>query len=226
MPIEPPPTSWALPPAEAAGDDDIVAAGGDLSPGMLLAAYRSGIFPMPVEDHDAMLWWSPACRGILDLDDLVVSRSLRQSCRKLEVTVDRDFAAVIHACADPGREGGWIDAQITDAYLGLHRLGWAHSVEAWDAAGNLAGGLYGLAIGGLFAGESMFHTAPDASKVALMGLVELLSADRLGERLLDVQWATPHLESLGCVEVPRRRYLTMLERALALPLPVAFDDRS
>lgn len=189
---------------------------------MLLAAYRSGIFPMPVEGHDAMLWWSPAWRGILPLDELVVSRSLRRSCRLFEITVDRAFGEVIDACADPKREGGWIDEQIIDAYLELHRLGWAHSVEAWDRAGELAGGLYGLAIGGLFAGESMFHRQRDASKVALVALVDLLRDAGPTDRLLDVQWRTDHLASLGVVEVSRSTYLAKLERALRRPLPDAF----
>jgi leucyl/phenylalanyl-tRNA---protein transferase len=222
VPIEPPPSSWVLPPAEVAGDDDVVAAGGDLTPGMLLAAYRSGIFPMPVEGHDAMLWWSPAWRGILPLDELVVSRSLRRACRHYDVTVDRAFEQVIGACADPGREGGWIDDRIIEAYCELHRLGWAHSVETWDGEGGLAGGLYGLAIGGLFAGESMFHRRRDASKVALVALVDLLRTAGPTDRLLDVQWRTEHLATLGVVEVSRRTYLAKLERALRRPLPDAF----
>jgi len=222
VPVEPPPTSWALPPAESAGDDDIVASGGDLSPGMVLSAYRSGIFPMPVTDHDAMLWWSPAWRGILPLDELVVTRSLRQSCRRYDVTVDRAFAEVIRSCADPCREGGWIDERITDAYLHLHHLGWAHSVETWDRSGNLAGGLYGLAVGGLFAGESMFHRQRDASKVALVALVDILRAAGPTDRLLDVQWRTDHLASLGVVEVSRQTYLAKLQAALRRPLPDAF----
>ena len=222
MPIEPPPTAWALPPADAAADDDVVAVGGDLSPGMLLAAYRAGIFPMPVGDHTGMLWWSPAWRGILPLDELVVSRSLRQSRRRLVVTVDRAFAEVIDACADPNREGAWIDRQMIAGYLELHRLGWAHSLESWDAAGNLAGGLYGLAIGGLFAGESMFHWQRDASKVALAALVDLLREAGPTDRLLDVQWRTDHLAGLGAVEVSRGTYLDKLKRALQRPLPDVF----
>jgi leucyl/phenylalanyl-tRNA--protein transferase len=136
------------------------------------------------------------------------------------VRIDTAFDAVIDACADPGRQHGWIDDRITEAYQRLHRLGWAHSVEAWTPEGELAGGLYGVAIGGLFAGESMFHRRTDASKVALVHLVELLAAG--GSTLLDVQWTTDHLRSLGAVDVPRAEYLERLEAALALPLPDAF----
>jgi leucyl/phenylalanyl-tRNA--protein transferase len=131
--------------------------------------------------------------------------------------VDSAFDEVIAGCAAPDRPGAWIDARMLDAYRRLHRLGWAHSVEAWRD-GVLAGGLYGISIGGLFAGESMFHRERDASKVALMWLVELLRAGDV-ERLLDVQWCTPHLASLGAVEISRDAYLVRLERALALPAP-------
>ncbi|HLF41623.1 MAG TPA: leucyl/phenylalanyl-tRNA--protein transferase, partial [Acidimicrobiia bacterium] len=173
--------------------EDLLAVGGDLEPGTLLDAYRHGAFPMPVQG--LLGWWSPDPRGILPLDGLRVTRSLEKSCRRFELRVDTAFDAVIEACADPRREGGWISDDIRAAYRRLHRLGWAHSVEAWDAEGYLAGGLYGVAIGGLFAGESMFHRARDASKVALVGLVEMLLADGHPDRLLDVQWATDHLVS-------------------------------
>jgi leucyl/phenylalanyl-tRNA--protein transferase len=128
---------------------------------------------------------------------------------------------VIAACADPRRDSGWIDKDVIEAYTRLHELGWAHSVEAWQD-GELVGGLYGIATGGLFAGESMFHRARDASKVALVGLVDLLRDDHADRRVLDVQWSTPHLASLGVVEVARPTYLRMLRRALPLPLPAAF----
>ena len=172
VPIEPPPSPWVLlPPDQDIGD--LVAVGADLAPGTLLAAYRTGLFPMP--DPDVGLgWWSPVRRGVLRLGDLRVTRSLRQSARRFEVRVDTAFAEVIAGCADPSRPQGWIDDDIAAAYLELHRLGWAHSVECWEAD-VLVGGLYGVAIGGLFAGESMFHRQRDASKVALMGLVSLLS---------------------------------------------------
>jgi leucyl/phenylalanyl-tRNA--protein transferase len=146
-----------------------------------------------------------------------VSRSLRRSQRRFEVTVDRDFVGVVRGCADRARSGRWITDTIEAAYTELHRLGWAHSVEVWDDEG-LAGGLYGVAIGGLFAGESMFHRATDASKVALVALVDVLD-DGDPRRLLDVQWVTPHLASLGARGVPRQTYLLLLSAALSLPAP-------
>ena len=221
MPIEPPPTGWDFPDSLHHIDDDVVGMGADLEPATLLAAYRRGIFPMPGDTGMPMLWWSPDPRGVLPLDGLRVSRSLRASVRRLEVRVDTAFDEVIRACADPGRDSGWIDERIIAAYCELHRLGWAHSVETWHG-GRLVGGLYGLAIGGLFAGESMFHRVTDASKVALVGLVDLLRDEHADRRLLDVQWATPHLSSLGVVEVRRSTYLELLGRALEVPLPRAF----
>ncbi|MFN8104630.1 MAG: leucyl/phenylalanyl-tRNA--protein transferase [Acidimicrobiia bacterium] len=229
MPVEPPPSRWDLPPAESAGDDDVVGAGADLEPGTLLDAYRHGIFPMPLQPG-VLGWWSPARRGILHPGRLHVSASLRRSCAAYEIRVDTAFGAVVSACADPGRPGGWIDTSIQAAYLRLHELGWAHSVEAWTrvgdgGAGTLAGGLYGVAIGGLFAGESMFHRRRDASKVALCGLVELVD-DGVPGRVIDCQWQTPHLASLGCVEVARSEYLGILATALDLPLPPVFTDHA
>jgi len=227
VPREPEPTRWVFAdlrdPQADAMLDDLVAMGADLEPGTLLAAYRRGLFPMPGEaTGDPMLWFSPVDRGVLPLDGLVVSRSLRRATRDFEIRVDTAFEEVVEGCADPRRPQGWIDPRIKEAYAALHRLGWAHSVEAWRD-GRLAGGLYGVAIGGLFAGESMFHRERDASKVALVGLVELLrEAGEVGDRLLDVQWQTPHLASLGVVEIPRATYLDRLERALTLALPPAF----
>lgn len=224
MPVEPPPTYWDFDdPRLRTHDDDVVGAGADLEPGTLLAAYRSGQFPMPDDDH--LLWFSPLRRGVLPLDGVRVSRSLRRARRDFEIRVDTAFAEVVAGCADPSRSGAWIDDRIAEAYGCLHDLGWAHSVEAWQGD-ELVGGLYGVAIGGLFAGESMFHRVRDASKVALVGLVELLAADAAelpAPRLLDVQWQTPHLASLGVVEVYRAEYLARLERALELPLPAPFD---
>jgi leucyl/phenylalanyl-tRNA--protein transferase len=144
-----------------------------------------------------------------------VSRSLRRSCADFEVRVDTSFEAVIDACADPGREGRWITPAVREAYVALHELGWVHSVEAWANDGTLAGGLYGVAVGGLFAGESMFHRRRDASKVALVALVDLLRTE--GASLLDVQWVTSHLASLGAVEVPRARYLDLVAEAVGRP---------
>ena len=219
MPIEPPPSRWRLPDPRLAGDDDLVGVGADLEPGTILAAYRTGLFPMPLGRR--LGWWSPEPRGILPLDGLSVSRSLRKSCRRYEARVDTAFEKVIAACADPARPHGWIDRRIVRAYVRLHELGWAHSVEAWSEDGELAGGLYGIAIGGLFAGESMFHRRTDASKVALVHLVDRIRAG--GATLLDVQWRTPHLASLGVVDVSRARYLELLEDAVVRPLPEVFS---
>jgi len=218
MPVEPPPTRWRFPPVDVADEHGIVAVGGDLDPGTLLAAYRQGLFPMPAGRDGPMAWWSPDPRGVLPLAAFEPSGSLRRSMQRYDVRVDTAFEDVVDACADHRRPGGWITAEIRTAYLALHRLGWAHSVEAWDGDG-LAGGLYGVAIGGLFAGESMFFRRTDASKVALASLVDLLWADRDERRLLDVQWATAHLTSLGVIEVARSRYLDRLRRALDLELP-------
>ena len=179
VPVEPPPTVWEFPPpSRFHPDDDLVATGADLEPGTLLEAYRRGLFPMPVGGRRApMAWFSPVRRGVLRPGGLAVSRSLRRSARRFEIRVDTACAEVIDACADPRRPSGWIDDQIRTAYLRLHSLGWVHSVEAWRD-GRLVGGLYGVAIGGLFAGESMFHRETDASKVALLGLVDLLDDGR------------------------------------------------
>jgi leucyl/phenylalanyl-tRNA--protein transferase len=225
VPIEPPPSAWTFAdPATYDGSEDLVAIGADLEPGTLLAAYRRGLFPMPSgTPGDPMYWFCPVRRGVLPLDGLRVSRSLRRAARDFEIRVDTAFEEVLDACADPGRDSGWIDADIRAAYLRLHRLGWAHSVEAWRD-GRLVGGLYGVAIGGLFAGESMFHRERDASKVALIGLVDLLREGDPTDRLLDVQWATPHLVTLGVVEVPRIHYLQVLARALAVQTALAFAD--
>jgi leucyl/phenylalanyl-tRNA--protein transferase len=216
VPAEPPPSIWEFPPpTRFHRDDDLVATGADLEPGTLLAAYRRGVFPMPVGGPGApMAWFSPVRRGVLRPRDLHVSRTLAKSARRFEVRVDTACAEVIDACADPRRPSGWIDEPIREAYLRLHALGWVHSVETWRE-GRLVGGLYGVAIGGLFAGESMFHHESDASKVALMGLVRLLD-DGL-DRLIDTQWQTAHLASLGVTEVSRRRYLRLLPELLAIP---------
>jgi leucyl/phenylalanyl-tRNA--protein transferase len=219
VPIEPPASPWSFAP-EDAKERDLVGAGADTQPGTVLAAYRSGVFPMPV-DAGPMLWWSPASRAILPVSSLRVSRSLARSIRRFEIRVDTAFDQVLAGCADPSREGGWIDSRIMKAYAALQRLGWVHSVEAWRD-GELAGGLYGVSIGGLFAGESMFYRRTDASKVALVALVDMLH-DPVAERLLDVQWLTPHLVSLGAVEIPRCDYLTRLREALEQP-PPAWPD--
>jgi leucyl/phenylalanyl-tRNA--protein transferase len=216
MRTEPPPCLWAFPPADRAGGEELLALGADLAPGTLLSAYRSGIFPMPIEGVAEMAWFSPDPRGIVPLVEFAPSRSLRRAARRFTVTADRAFADVIAGCADPRRPGAWITPAIRAAYGELHTLGWAHSLEVWDADGRLAGGLYGVEIGGLFAAESKFHRQTDASKVALAALVERLRAAG-GERLLDVQWTTPHLRSLGARDVPRAQYLARLPAVLDAP---------
>lgn len=209
QPVEPPQSRWELPwPLDA--PDDLVCGGGDLEAGTILSAYRVGLFPMPLTRR-RLGWWSPNPRGILPLDGLIVSRSLRQSRGRFDVTVDTSFRAVMERCADPNRPHGWIDRPFIEAYTSLHDLGWAHSLEVWQND-RLVGGLYGLAINGLFAGESMFHEATDASKVALVVLVERLRAG--GFTLLDVQWKTDHLASLGVIDIPRAEYLRCLGQAL------------
>ncbi|MGZ8734477.1 MAG: leucyl/phenylalanyl-tRNA--protein transferase [Acidimicrobiia bacterium] len=215
MPIEPPASRFEFPPPSAADAQGIVGIGADLEPGTMLAAYRSGLFPMRITLGGPLAWWSPDPRGILPLDGLHVSRSLRRASRRFSITVDTAFRSVMEACADPIRPHGWIDATFLDAYCELHRLGWAHSVEVWSVDDQLVGGVYGIAIGGFFAGESMFHRATDASKVALLALVERLVSG--GGALFDVQWTTDHLASLGAVDVDRERYLELLADALARP---------
>ncbi|WP_421118283.1 leucyl/phenylalanyl-tRNA--protein transferase [Aquihabitans daechungensis] len=176
---------------------------------------------MPVRWNRSPGWWSPDPRGIIPLDGLKIGRSLRKACDRAEIRIDTAFDEVIEACGDPRRPHGWINKAITDAYRDLHRRGWAHSVETWSD-GELVGGLYGIAIGGLFAGESMFHRATDASKVALVGLVEVLVEG--GAELLDVQWKTDHLASLGAIEIARSDYRQRLATAIEVPLPDAFTS--
>jgi leucyl/phenylalanyl-tRNA---protein transferase len=216
MPIEPPPCQWAFPPAGLADEEGLLALGADLEPGTLLTAYRSGIFPMPVAGVAETAWFSPDPRGIVPIAEFAPSRSLRRAARRFTVSADRAFSDVVAGCADPRRPGGWITPGMRAAYEELHALGWAHSIEAWDADGALAGGLYGVEIGGLFAAESKFHRRTDASKVALLALVERLRRAG-GERLLDVQWTTPHLRSLGARDIARAEYLDRLPAALAAP---------
>lgn len=216
LPVEPPPPRYQLPALDPSGEDDLIAVGGGLDPGTVLAAYRRGLFPMNVREG-ALGWWSPRRRGILPLAGLKVSRSLRKSYRRFSYTIDSATEDVISACADQARPHGWITPEIKGCYLDLHRLGWVHSVEAWGENGELAGGLYGLAIGGLFAGESMFTRQRDASKAALVFLVNTMQ--EAGATLLDTQWSTPHLASLGVIEIDREEYLRRLADAIAGPGP-------
>lgn len=185
-----------------------------LSPQKLLAAYSVGIFPMG-DDEGELHWLAPDPRAVIELDRFRPSRSLRATIRRqpFDVSINRAFEQMIVACADR-EEGTWISTEIFEAYCDLHRLGFAHSVEAWQDD-QLAGGLYGVSIGGAFFGESMFHRVTDASKVALNELIETMR--RRGLELLDVQFMTPHLHSLGAVEIPRSEYERRLARAIQLP---------
>jgi leucyl/phenylalanyl-tRNA---protein transferase len=214
---------WEFPPVAVAGASDVVAGGADLQPGTVLAAYRRGLFPMP--DHrGSLLWWSPVDRGVIEIAGYRPSRSVRRARSKFEIRVNTAFDQVIRACADPRRPGSWIDLGIVASYTELHRLGWVHSVEAWNGD-ELAGGLYGVAIGGLFAGESMFHHKTDGSKAAVAGLIELLDDEYAEDRVFDIQWVTDHLATLGAISIPRNEYIRRVERALTLPLPRAFATR-
>jgi leucyl/phenylalanyl-tRNA--protein transferase len=211
----PGPCRWDLPdPAAAEPGEDVIAIGADLDVSTVFAAYCLGTFPMHLPDGE-LAWWSPDPRGILPLESLRVTRSLRRSMAGFTFSVDRAFTRVMRECGDARRESGWITEEFVETYTTLHEMGWAHSVEVWGDS-ELVGGLYGIEIGGLFAGESMFHRATDASKAALVVLVEAL-VDGGGDRLLDVQWRTDHLASLGAVEIPRADYLRRLDEALRLP---------
>jgi leucyl/phenylalanyl-tRNA--protein transferase len=185
---------------------------------LLVSAYASGWFPMAV-DPGEIRWYSPDPRGIIPLEAFHVPSRLARVVRagRFAIEIDRDFEAVIRACAGAerrdGEPGTWIDSEIIESYCALHRAGLAHSVEARQD-GRLMGGLYGVALGGAFFGESMFHRETDASKVALVALVEHLRAR--GYQLLDLQWVTPHLEQFGAIEIPRRTYLKLLEEAVAI----------
>lgn len=214
-PAPPGPSRFLFPPPAEWPPQDLIALGGDLAPGTLIAAYRNGIFPMVLDARDpepVVGWWSPDPRGILPLDNLRVTRSMRRSFKRFEIRLDTCFTDIIRACADPSREDAWITEDFIDAYTRLHELGWAHSVEVFDRKDRLAGGLYGVRVGGLFAGESMFYLQRDASKVALMALVQRMR--ETGMTLLDVQWRTEHLESLGAIAVTRAEYLARLARAI------------
>jgi leucyl/phenylalanyl-tRNA--protein transferase len=210
---------YVFPPLENALDEPngLLAAGGDLAPGRLLAAYRRGIFPW-FSDDDPILWWSPDPRMVLYPAELRVSRSLRKTLRRTdyEIRVDTAFRAVMQACAEPrpGQEGTWITSRMLAAYCTLHERGHAHSVETWDG-GTLIGGLYGVAVGRVFFGESMFSRASDASKLALVHLVRQLERWRFG--LIDCQMRTNHLASLGAREIPREHFARQLEQLVNYP---------
>lgn len=212
-------SKWEFPNVDHADEHGLVGFGADLEPATLIGAYRRGLFPMPSgevdpDGNEMIAWWSPDPRGILELDGLHVSRSLARSMRGFVTTVDAAFGEVIRQCADIRRPGAWISPAIVRAYERLHRLGWAHSVEVW-AGNDLVGGVYGIQVGGFFAGESMFRHQTDASKTALVGLVEALR--QVGVSLFDVQWETEHLATLGVCSVTRSDYLARLAQATSFP---------
>jgi leucyl/phenylalanyl-tRNA--protein transferase len=216
LPVEPPPSRFAMPdPAEAEPGGDVIAVGADLEPSTLLAAYRAGMFPMPLDPRrrrSEIAWFSPDPRGILPLDGMHVSRSLRRSLRRYDVSFDQAFREVMIACGTQPRDGQWITTPIVEAYSRLFELGWAQSIEVLEDD-ELVGGVYGVRIGRFFAGESMFSRRTDASKVGLVRLVDALRDD--GVELFDVQWRTDHLATLGVIEISRREYLERLERVLS-----------
>ena len=185
---------------------------------VILAAYRSGLFPMPLDAKESPLvisWWSPNPRGVIDPNSIKISKSLRKSIKRFKYTVDRNFEKVIRLCGDENRPAGWITENVVQAYLNLHRNGYAHSIEVWNSENELVGGLYGIELGGLFAGESMFHLERDASKAALVHLGQLLAGEP--KRLIDCQWLTDHLHSLGAFEISRESYISGLNELLAVP---------
>lgn len=204
--------AWVFPPADSADEHGIVGIGADLEPRTILMAYAQGLFPMPLEKDGPVAWWSPDPRAVIPLDGFHISRSLRKSMRRFSFTINTEFERVVDACADEKRPHGWIDTQVKRAYGELHRRGWAHSIEARNAKGALVGGVYGVGIRRLFAGESMFHTETDASKAALAHAVDRLT--RAGCELFDVQWMTPHLSTLGAIDLSRSDYLRRLEQAI------------
>jgi len=215
-------SNWDFPTLNQMPDEeDLVVVGADLKPETLIDSYSHGIFPMHFDTkinnkkQKVLGWWSPDPRGILPIDSIRISHSLKKSMKKFRVTFDQDFISVMHACGDDKRPKGWINSEIKKAYLDLHKLGFAHSVEVWNQNDELVGGLYGVEVNGLFAGESMFHKQTDASKTAMVYLVEKLNQDGK-ERLFDVQWQTPHLKSMGVKEISRKQYFEKLEKALKL----------
>jgi leucyl/phenylalanyl-tRNA---protein transferase len=203
-----PPSVWALPDPDSGHQEDLIGFGADLAPATLVDAYRRGIFPWP-HQGTPLPWFSPDPRGVMTAASLHVARSLTRTLRRCgwTTTVDADFAGVVAGCAARGGEGTWITAEMVRAYQRLHELGWAHSVEVWEGH-ELVGGIYGVQIGAVFTGESMFHRRTDASKAALVDLLDRFTT--AGGSLLDVQLLTPHLATLGAYEVPRSVFLAEL----------------
>jgi leucyl/phenylalanyl-tRNA--protein transferase len=206
---------WDFPAPEQMPKDDLVTLGADLKPETLIDSYKHGIFPMhiQIENKREIGWWSPQQRGILPLNKINVSSSLKKSMKKYFVTFDQDFDAVIEGCGDDKRPKGWINKDIKTAYKKLFDLGYVHSVEVWNKKDELVGGLYGVEVNGLFAGESMFHKQTDASKTAMVYLVNQLR-EAGGERIFDVQWQTPHLKSMGVVKISRAKYISLLPEVM------------
>lgn len=219
-----PDSDWDFPdPLQADPHTDVIALGADLHPATVLQGYAQGLFPMYLSNEKTsneertgqsqLAWWSPNPRGILPLEAFRLHRSLRKSRGRFVVTCDTRFTDVMYSCQRPTEDGQWITSDFIETYSQLHQLGYAHSVEVWNKSGELVGGLYGIELGGLFAGESMFSRERDASKVALLYLVEKLRACG-GNRILDVQWRTEHLASLGVIEIPRTDYVHRLHKVL------------
>lgn len=211
-----PASPYVFPDPRDAGPDGLVATGGDLEPSTIVAAYRRGMFPWPHAGED-LLWWSPDPRAVLFPARIRVARRLARTIRqgRYRVTLDGAFGRVIRGCAER-EEGTWITPGIIAAYTRLHELGWAHSFEAWDGEGELAGGLYGLHVGGMFGAESMFRIERDASKVAMVAMAQHCA--RVGIAFVDVQLLTPHLASMGCEDVRRDTYLRMLGDVVEQPV--------
>ena len=209
---------WDFPAPEQMPKDDLVTLGADLKPETLIDSYKHGIFPMhiQIENKREIGWWSPQQRGILPLNKINISSSLKKSMKKYFVTFDQDFDAVIEGCGDDKRPKGWINKDIKTAYKKLFELGYVHSVEVWNKKDELVGGLYGVEVNGLFAGESMFHKQTDASKTAMVYLVNQLK-EAGGERIFDVQWQTPHLKSMGVIKISRAKYISLLPEVLNTP---------
>lgn len=213
---------------EITAETDIIAIGGAITAETILESYRGGVFPMGITAEvdgeypvEVNAWFAPAQRAVLRYPGMTPSRSLRRSMRGFEVSFDTDFAAVVEGCADPIRPSSWINAEYRQAYSELHHRGIAHSVEVWSH-GNLAGGLIGVEVGGLFCADSKFHRVRDASKAAVAALsARIFGADRGAERMIDAQWLTPHLASLGFTQMPQADYQSALPGLLALP--PAFD---
>ena len=209
------PDSLSFPDHRAANREGLLALGGDLSVARLLLAYRSGIFPWT---DDPLTWWSPDPRAIFEINTFRPPKRLESKLRHhpFKLTIDHDFSSVIHACAEPapGRESTWISPRFVEAYLELHRQGHAHSIEVWEEK-RLVGGIYGIAINGFFAGESMFHRVTDASKIALCHLMDHLRSRKF--ELFDTQVLSPLTARLGAIEIRRRDYLDRLNAALRSP---------